>query len=376
MRAFQYYVLRQILAPLFAILAALIAIAILTQGLGQLDLIVNQRGSGFAFLWVTILALPQLLSLILPLALFFAVAYAINRLHTDSELVVAFAAGVSQWQIIAPVFRLATVAALAQLVVGVLVQPASYREMRETVYAIRGDLAASMVREGAFTTPADGLTLYTRASEGGEMLDVMVHDSRNPKRPVTYTARRGATAMVEGRPAIIMHDGQIQQPKPDGAVDLLDFDQYVLELGEFIGEQDALVLKASDRYLSELFAPNRAHYYDQGNVGRFLAEGHSRIASPLLNIAFAMIALAALVGGDFNRRGYGARMAQAAVLALTLRLVALAIQAAARDEPALNIVQYALPIAVTAAAIWVTAANRRPRPRRARATMRNEYAPV
>ena len=41
------YVFRQVLTPLLAILGALAAIAILTQGLNQLDIIIGNRNAGF-----------------------------------------------------------------------------------------------------------------------------------------------------------------------------------------------------------------------------------------------------------------------------------------------------------------------------------------
>src|SRR5262245_3815250 len=112
MTRLQRYLLRQVLLPLLGILLALTAIAVLTQGLAQLDIIADQRRSALTFLEITLLAVPQLLALILPLAVFFATIYAVNRLHSDSELVVAFAAGMGPWQIIAPIFRLAVMAGL------------------------------------------------------------------------------------------------------------------------------------------------------------------------------------------------------------------------------------------------------------------------
>jgi lipopolysaccharide export system permease protein len=241
-----------------------------------------------------------------------------------------------------------------QLATGVLIQPASYREMRATLYSIRSDLASSLVRDGSFTTPAPGLTLYARTTDArGEMRDLFIDDARNPKHALTYTARRGAASLLEGRPVMVLRQGQMMQPQPDGSVNLLDFDQYVLELGEFLREPDSIVLKPSDRFLSELFFPNLANFYDQRNLDRFVSEGHARLASPLLNIALAMIALAALITGDFNRRGYGGRMAIAAAIALTVRLIALAVQSAARGAYALNAVQYAFPIVVIVIAIAV-----------------------
>lgn len=354
MKALQAYLFRQGMIPLLAILGGLAGVAILTQGLNQLDLIVDQRQSTLAFVWVTLLSMPQLISLIMPLAVFFAVTYAVNRMHTESEIAVAFAAGVSPWQIVSPILKLAFLAALAHLAVNVLIQPASYREMRETVHAMRTDFAASLVRAGEFTTPADGLTFYAReVGAGGVLRDLFIDDRRNANRPTTYTARTGHIVTAAGVPAVVMRAGQIQQPKPDGAIDLLDFDQYTLELGAFVTADDEYVLKPSDRFLAELFYPDPTNFYDQRNADRFLAEGHHRLSSPLLDPALALIALAGLLAGDFSRRGYGSRIAVAAGAALVVRIFALGIQAACVDEPSLNPLQYLFPIAVALVAFWI-----------------------
>ncbi len=354
MKSLQAYVFRQVMIPLLAILGGLVGVAILTQGLNQLDIIVDQRQSTLAFVWVTILSLPQLISLIMPLAVFFAVTYAVNRMHTESEIAVAFAAGVSPWQIVSPVMKLAALAALAHLAVNVLIQPASYREMRETVHQMRTDFAASLVREGEFTTPADGLTFYAReVNAGGVLRDLFIDDRRDADRPTTYTARVGLIVTAGGKPAVVMRQGQIQQPKSDGSVDLLDFDQYTLELGGFIDTDDEYILKPSDRFLAELFFPDLTNHYDQSNARRFLAEGHHRLSSPLLDFTLALIALVGLIAGDFSRRGYGGRIAVAAGLALIVRIFALGIQAACVDEPSLNVVQYIFPLMVSVICLWM-----------------------
>jgi lipopolysaccharide export system permease protein len=365
MNRVQSYLAGQIVGPLLAILGGLTGLALLTQGLAQLDTIVDDRRSGLAFLWITVLAVPQLISLILPLALFFAVIYAVNRMHSDSEIVVVYSAGMSNGQIIAPVLKIAALCALFHLALGALVQPAAFREMRETVFEVRNDLAASLVREGSFTKPAAGLTVYARETlPGGAMRDVLIHDNRKPERPTTYTAKRGWIATVEGAPALIMRDGQVQQPKPDGGIDVLGYDQYVLELGGFFNKPDSYYLKSSDRYLGELFVIDPTSIYEQENKNAFLAEGHSRIASPLLNIAMALIALAALLGGEFSRLGFGRRIAMAAGVALLVRLLALGISAACVDNPALNPLQYVFALGVASAAGF-SLARARPKPGRA-----------
>ncbi len=352
MNTLSAYIFRQSLGPLLAMLGALAAIALLTQGLNKLDIIITNRQSGFAFAWVTFLATPQLISLLLPLAVFFAVAFAINRMLTESETAVMYASGVSNWRIAAPVLQLAALAAVAHLGLNLLVQPVANREMRATIHEIRSDVAASLVREGSFTFPSRNLTLYARdRGPGGEMRDLMIHDSR--LRPaITYTARSGIVAMVEGEPAIVMRDGQSQRQQEDGALQVLDFYEYALKLEGVVSSESDLSLKPSDRFLLELFYPDMTNHFDQRNVARFLAEAHLRLSAPLLNFALALIALSALLVGEFSRQGYGRRLLVASITALVVRLVSLAIQAAAVDEPALNPLQYAFPLAVCAIAGW------------------------
>jgi lipopolysaccharide export system permease protein len=346
MNTISAYVFRQALGPLLAILGALAAIAILTQGLNQLDIIITNRRAGFAFAWVTILALPQLISLILPMAVFIAVVYALNRMHSESEIAVLYGAGVSRQRLARPIIQLAVLAALAHLAINVVVQPWAFKERRETFYALRTDIASSLVEEGSFTYPAEGLTLYARSrGGGGELRDMLIDDART-EPAITYTARAGAIATVDGAPAIVMRDGQVQRQNEDGGVDVLDFDRYVLQFEGVFDEPEIFYLKASDRTLYQLFFPDRTAHFDQRNIEQFLAEGHARLSAPLLNIALAMIALAGVLLGDFSRRGYGRRIMWAAIIALVVRLSALVTQAAAADDPELNVLQYALPVVV------------------------------
>src|SRR5262245_23365663 len=319
------YVFRQALGPLLAILGALAAIAILTQGLNQLDIIITNRRAGLAFAWVVILALPQLLSLILPMAVFIAVVYALNRMHSESEVAVLYGAGVSRQRIARPIMQLAVLAALAHLAINVVIQPAAFKERRETLYELRTDIASSLIEEGSFTFPAPGITLYARSrGGGGELRDLLIDDARS-EVPVTYTARAGAIVTIDGAPALVLRDGQVQWENDQGGVDLVDFDRHVLQMGARLQEEELFFLKASDRSLFELFFPDRTSHYDQRNVDKFLAEAHARLSAPLLNIALAMIALAGVLVGEFSRQGYARRIMIAAVWVLIVRLAARAI---------------------------------------------------
>ena len=91
MTGFQRYLFRNVLRTLFAVVGGLALIALLSQGLDpdQLNLIVENRQSIGVYFWVTILAVPQILSLLMPIALFIASAGALNVAHRENEIVVA-----------------------------------------------------------------------------------------------------------------------------------------------------------------------------------------------------------------------------------------------------------------------------------------------
>ena len=347
MNRFQRYIFREALNMLLLLLGGLVGVALLTQGLAQIDVIVDSRQSALTFLKVTALATPLVVAITLPIAVFIACVVALNRVHADNEIVVAQSAGMTRWQAAAPVLRLAAFAAVVHLIVGLWVQPSAYREMRAVLGDAQSDLATLLVREGAFSSPVDGITLYVRETgRNGELSGLLFNDSRNPAQRVTYVAQSGRIFEFEGAPALLMRNGQGQQLTDTGSLSILDFDEYLLDLTPFMAEPDALRLKASDRYLFELFGPDLTSYWDHQNQESFLAEGHARLAGPLMNFAMAMIALIAVIGGDFSRRGYGRRIAIAAACAVVLRLFGLVAQSAAADDPSLNVLQYAAPVAV------------------------------
>src|SRR3954466_13920071 len=146
MRLIDRYLLRQLLAPVVLATLALTAVALLSQSLAGLDLIVNQRQSALVFLKVTLLYMPQLINLILTIAVFVAALVALNRLHTEQEIVVCFAGGMSRWRGTSPAMRLASTIAFLALLMNLWVQPLAYRAMREVLFEIKTDLAATLVR--------------------------------------------------------------------------------------------------------------------------------------------------------------------------------------------------------------------------------------
>jgi lipopolysaccharide export system permease protein len=354
MRLIDRYLLRQLLGPVILATLALTAVALLSQSLAGLDLIVNQRQSAVVFLKVTLLYMPQLINLILPIAVFVAALVALNRLHTEQEIVVCFAGGMSRWRVISPAIRLACTVALLALLMNLFIQPLSFRTLRQELFEVRTDLAATLVREGEFTEPAPGLTVYAQNVDGqGNLRNLFIHQIKPDGGTTTYTAEAGRVGRAQGRPVLFMRRGTNQEFSSRGVLNYLTFDEYIFDLEPLSNSEEMIHYKPSDRFIHELFFPDLQQDWERRNRLGLLAEGHARIASPLYNIAFMALALNAIIGGGFSRLGYGRRIAIMGAIAAGVRLVGFLFQSGAEDEAWLNVGQYLVPIAAT----WVALAQ-------------------
>src|SRR5258707_5940555 len=184
MRSLFFYVSRQIVGPFLLFTLLLTLVVWMTQALRLLDLVINRGQSALIFAYLTMLMLPSLLVVIIPIALSGAALLALNKLNNDSELVVMWASGISRLQMASPVLMAAAIAMALTYLCSLYLMPLGQRVMKDKVFDIRADIGAAILREGAFTTPSEGLTVFIRElSHDGEIKGILVHANREAVRP-------------------------------------------------------------------------------------------------------------------------------------------------------------------------------------------------
>ena len=345
MRLVDRYIFRQLLGPTVMAVAALSLVALLSQSLAEMNLLVSQHENPFIFAEIILLAMPQLITLILPIAILVAALIVINRLHTEQEIVILFGAGLSPARLAAPALRLAALIALAALATNLWIQPLAYRTLRDTMERARADLVAAMVKPGQFAHPAPGLTVSVQAADDLGILHNIFIDRQTPSgRDITITAREGRLERRQGATMLVLRHGVNQELSAAGVLNFLSFDEYAFDLRPLMALGKSVRYKLSDRYLHELFFPNTTQDWERRNQGAMLAEGHARLAGPLYNLTFMVFALCAVISGPFTRLGYNRRIALVCAIALVTRLAGFAAQAAATPAPELNTLQYAVPV--------------------------------
>src|SRR5258706_14956742 len=347
MRSLFFYVLRQIVGPFLLFTLLLTLVVWMTQSLRLLDLVINRGQSAGIFAYLTLLMLPSLLVVIVPIAFFGAALYALNRLNSDSGLVVMWSAGISRLQIALPVLAAAGIAMAITYACTLFLMPLGKRVMKDKVFDIRADIGAAILREGAFTTPSEGLTVFIRElTPSGEIRGILVHDNRQPQRPLTYLAESGVLVQSQEGARLIMQNGNIEQGEGKGArLSVLGFERYVFDLDQYAGPQRASDRDTSERYLAELFDAQSAPTVPPVRRGVYLAEANNRLSAPLYCIAFALIALAATTKGRMARTSYALRLSAAALMGATLRPVGHAAPGRAAPSPQFKFFLYLLPLA-------------------------------
>ncbi len=221
------YLFLQMLGPTLAAAAALTAVALLSQLLSGLDILVGQRQSPWVLAKITLLAMPQLLVLILPIALFVAALVSLNRLHTEQEIVICFNGGMSRWTVAAPAMALAGWVTLLCLALTLWIQPLCYRALRQTLESVRSDLVAVMIVPGRFTHPAPGVTVYAQSiDDEGTIHNLFIDRLDASRRDTTITARQGRFERRGGLPVLVLREGSNQELSATGVLNYLSFDDY------------------------------------------------------------------------------------------------------------------------------------------------------
>lgn len=340
------YLLRQLVGPVALFSFLLTSVIWLSQSLRLLDLVINRGQSAPTFVYLTLLMLPSLLVVILPIAFFAGALYGLHKLNADSELVVMAAAGMSRQQMLVPVLLVASIMMAATYLCSLYLMPLGQRLMKEKEIDIRADIGAAILTEGQFNTPTSGLTVFVREiSADGRMKGILVHDDRNPRLPTTYLAESGVLAQTSLGARLIMIDGTIEQTRGAGAqLSVLKFENYVFDLDQFSSAQRDTELSTSERYLPDLLWPTFSH--DPGPRLRniFFAEANNRISSPLYCLTFAFMAFAAVSHARRARGAYALRLTVVCIGAAVLRIIGYSVQGLASREPILCILFYVVPL--------------------------------
>src|ERR1035438_8306 len=122
----------------------------------------SQGQSILVFVGITGLLIPLLILVIAPIALVIAIAHVLNKLSTDSEIIVMNAAGMSPWLLFRAFLAVAIVVSLLVTVISAYLSPKGMRMLRDWLTEVSADVVTNLVQPGRFVSIENGVTTRIR----------------------------------------------------------------------------------------------------------------------------------------------------------------------------------------------------------------------
>ena len=366
MRLFARYLFGQAAGALTLILLSLTGVVWIATALKQLNVVTGEGQEAWQFIKMTLLAIPNLMAIIAPVALLIAALHTLNKLNGDSELIVMTASGATVWYFAKPLLLLAIIVSAGVMVFNLAIMPWSARALNEMFVKMRTDLIGQALQPGRFSNPEPGLVFHIRDrdSRTGRIFGLVMHDTREEGQIATYLAEKGDVVKQGSDAFLIMIDGHIvRQSKDDPVPKIIEFERYVVDLVRFKPKDGVSDLRPRERFLDELLHPSARDLAQPPQVvGKIRAELHDRLSAAIYPFAFVMIVIAAVGVAQTTRQNRAKSLVTAIVIAVAVRVGGFGAINLVSVKPQAAILVYALPAG--ALAIATLAAGLRMRPRR------------
>ena len=349
------YIMRQTTGALLIVLLSLTGIVWISLALRELNVVTSKGQSALTLIQMTTLGLPGFIAVITPFALLITAIHTLNRLNSDSEIIVLTASGATTWTVAKPLVALALVVTAFLTFVNHVAQPWSMQHLRTMVIEVRTNLLNQVIQPGRFSTPEQGLTVHIRErSIDGTLHGLVMHDERDGKQVQSYLADRGILVEDNGGAYLFMMDGHILR-RAGGVTEpsqIIEFEKYAVDLDRFEERRGNKVeFRPRELYTSDLMSPDPESRAYKSEPGRFRSELHERFSNILYPLAFVLIAVAGVGQAQSTRQNRNARMAMCFLGGVGIRLGGLAASNVVTMHAAAVPLLYVIPLAAIAWAL-------------------------
>src|SRR5438105_12266389 len=341
MASIDRYIFRTTLASFALVLVSLTGVIWITQALRGIDLMTSQGQTILTFLGITSLVVPALILVISPIALMISISHTLNKLATDSEIIVMNAAGYSPLRLFLPFFYATCVVSLLVTFIAAYLAPDGLRRIKLWDAEITADLLTNILQPGRFARLDENLTIRIRERQpGGVLGGIFVDDRRDPKERSTIIADHGTILRNENGSFLVLEDGNLERfeaGKRDPA--LVAFGRYAFDMSQFSQGRD-VALGIRERYIWELVSPDAEDPVFKQMGGQFFAELHDRFMSPVYPFAFAILTFAFLGTPRTTRQSRNFSIGGSIFAVFGLRMAGFACSVVTVKTPMMALVQY------------------------------------
>jgi len=349
------YIFRTTLASFALVLISLTGVIWITQALRGIDLMTSQGQTIVTFLGITSLVIPSLIGVIAPIAVMISISHMLNKLATDSEIIVMNAAGMSPFRLFRPFVYATCIVALLVAFISAYLAPDGLRRIKQWDAEITADVLTNILQPGSFKELDQNLTIRIRERQPGGLLSgILIDDRRDPKERVTILADHGSVVKNGDGSFLVLEDGNLERfetGKRDPA--LVAFARYAFDMSKFSSQGHDVTLGIRERYLWELLSPDDNDPIYKQIPGQFRQELHDRFMAPIYPFAFAALTFAFLGAPRTTRQSRNFSMGSSILAMFGVRMAGYACSVMAVKSPLAPLIQYLMLFAVIGISVWI-----------------------
>ena len=328
------YISRQVLVWTVISTAALIGIVWLSQTLRLIELLVN-RGADFGdFVLLSFLTIPLWLVVVLPAATLFATLLVLNNLQQDREITALSSIGMSNLAIIRGPLLIGALVSLFLYLNSAFLLPLTYSGYKTMISNLRTAAPIVVLKEGRYSFKT-----------------IFVSDRRDPGNLVEVVAEGGFLDLQEGTPQLVFRNGIRSELVPgQSQATLLNFDSYALKLtSEYHG------IGQRERDYNEFGIPTllAGQHSSEKYAREMIAEGHFRLASPLLGLAMVVIGAAVILNRQYTRASSWRMIIAGTAVAVFVQIAIIAARGLTIDYPPLYPLLYSAGVLPIVLGLWM-----------------------
>jgi len=295
-RTLHRYLFLQILAPFAAGLALFTFILLIARIMKLVEMVVNRGVPVLEILRVFSFILPAFLEVTVPMALLLACLLACGRLSADSEITAMKAAGLSLYQIAAPIAGFALLVFVASLFLSLHARPWGNSALKSAIFDLARTRATVGLKEHVFNDEFKGLVIYVEEIEppGTNLLRILISDRRQAGEENTVVAKHGTLVANEDTRSVNLRlfDGVIFTSRAsEQGYHKTDFSVYDvnLNLGEALGQMEMREREPSELPFRELRARVAALRGEGAPARAERVELARRLSIPFAALVFAVL---------------------------------------------------------------------------------------
>ena len=280
------YVIKEISSSFLFIFSFITIVVWLSQALRNLDILSSDSITISSYFFYTLLLVPKLSMITIPISIFLAIIFCLNKLRLDSELIIFGSTGNSNRDILfKPLFIIGIFFFFIILFLSIYLVPLSSAEIRGKITEIRStNISSSILKEKRFITPDNDLTVFFKEITNQDIYGILLHDRSEKNNIKTYVAKKGYLDNSKGNSSLYLYDGTMQiYNEKESKISEIDFDSYSIDLKNFEKVENNF-LYADEKTTKELYNKILSKNNNNEEFGVF----HNRIIKALyiFNLVF------------------------------------------------------------------------------------------